>query len=87
MLASIKTLTVKTLRTTGSVAVFILMLPLTLAAMLLMMIAGFIALLNIRSRLKSMSAESSWQSADSGDLRSEKHVRPPIEGSYTVVRD
>lgn len=70
--------------------VFILTLPLVVAASFIMMVAGMIALANIRHRLREVADEMSGQSGTPGDEKDDKknsRHKPPIEGSYKVVKD
>lgn len=88
MLTSIKHYALRGLSAVGALAMFVIMLPLTLAAMLIMTLAGIIALANIRHRLREAQQQAQWQTVD--DVSSAKQtasVKPPIEGSYTVVSE
>ncbi len=86
MLESISHYAVRGFSVVVAAIVFVLTLPIVLAAMVLMVFAGMIALANVRSRLRTASAGGAQQSQTDPSVRTNSH-KPPIEGSYTVLRD
>lgn len=71
----------------GSAFMFVLMLPLAFAALIIMIVAGGIALVNYRQRLRDGVA-ASWRSSEvTGGADVCQSVKPPIEGQYTIVQD
>lgn len=68
-----------------SAVVFVLMLPITFAAIIIMMFAGMIALINLRARFRDINNEVHWYPKSSqGTHTVGAYCKPPIEGSYTV---
>ena len=67
----------------GAIATLILMLPLTFAAMVIMLLAGALAMANLRQRARQADRQgATTEEYDRATLR-----KPPIEGSYTVLRE
>lgn len=70
-----------------AVTLFILALPLTIAAMLIMLVTGTAAMAFLRHRLRTLHRDHS-ANGGSGDLHysnDDNNQKPPIEGSYSVV--
>lgn len=88
MLDSLRNNTGRGLSRVGAAAMYVIMLPFTIAALLIMTVAGALALLNLRHRRREVEASSRWQSSENAqDSVGDGSLRQPIEGSYTVIRD
>ncbi len=89
MLDNIKFYVAKGLSAIAAAAVFIVMLPLAIGAMLMMLFAGMAAVATLRHRVRKAHSsgvlpENSVRPAKQND---DLQQRPPIEGSYTVIND
>lgn len=87
MLNRIKSVLARIISAAVAVTVFILTIPLTIAAMIMMLFTGAVAMVVMRNRLRKMHIDTA-QYSDTvfSTAKPEKARRkPPIEGSYSVV--
>ena len=84
---SIKSLMVRILSPIFALAVFILMLPLTAAAVIVMLFTGIVAIAVLRYRLRRTSIDPGGYSNIRTTTKDAQHreQKPPIEGSYSVI--
>jgi len=88
LIERIKQYSIRALSAIAGLGLFIVMLPLTLGMMLIMGLAGIATVLAVRHRLRKSGAGVNWNNdketfdQQTGDILQ----RPPIEGSYKVIR-
>ena len=72
----------------AAIAMFVIMLPVTIGLMLIMLVAGAATLATVRHRLRKAGVNVGWQSAnDAKEQQTANNLdKPPIEGSYTVIQ-
>jgi len=87
MLKKIRPIASRGLQSIAAILVFVIMLPVTVAMMLLMMVASISIIATLRSRSWKSNTDIGWESAVSSSVRQAKNnpQKPPIEGSCTVV--
>lgn len=85
MIAILKSAAGKAISTIWATVMFVLMLPVMLAAMAIMTVAGMIAFANLRHRLRE-GVSPTLRSYKTKQAPSSE-VKPPIEGHYTVVKE
>ena len=84
MLAKIRRATARGISSLSGVAVFVILLPITVAMMLVMLLFGFAARLLITGRLRKSMAEHA-DLAKAAKKPANSGQRQPIEGSYRVI--
>ena len=87
MLGKLKLYTRKGLSSLAAAAMFVIMLPVTLGLMLMMLMAGLVTFIAMRHRLRKSGIEINWPQKPTGGATTEDTLKPPIEGTYTVIRD
>ncbi len=87
MLTRIKSYLVKIVSAVFAASVFIITLPLTFAAMIMMLFASMVAVIVVRNRLRKLHIDNirypeTYAAKETTEYNQQK---PPIEGSYAVV--
>ena len=87
MLGKIKVYAGRGLSSLAAATMFVVMLPVTFGLMLMMLAAGVVTFITMRHRLRKNGVEINWPQKPTVDTTTEGAEKPPIEGTYTVVRD
>lgn len=87
MIDNIKFYVTKGLSTIAAVAIFIVMLPLAIGAMLMMLFAGMATLATLRHHVRKAGTSGGLHKNVDHPAQNKYNnlQKPPIEGSYTVI--
>ncbi len=85
---TIKLFVARGVSSVAAIAMFVVMLPVTIGLMLIMVVAGAATLATVRHRLRKAGVNVDWQSDNNANAeQTANHMdKPPIEGSYTVIQ-
>lgn len=88
MLATIKHISSRVLRSVTAATVFLFMLPLTLGMMLLMLLLGIFARASLNRQLQraGVQPQQTGGKKPRNPKPAERPQKPPIEGTYTVLK-